>query len=59
MRNIFKALSTVSRAYALAKLTVKTGMTLPEILLYKDAYKNCSKYIEKSALVYVKSIFAK
>lgn len=59
MKWILKTLSAMSKAYAFSKIIVKIGMTLPEILLYKDVYKNCSKYIEKSALVYAKSIFAK
>lgn len=59
MNGILKTLSTMSKAYAFSKIMVKTSMTPPEILLFKDVYKNCSKYIEKRALVYAKSIFAK
>ena len=54
MNGILKTLSTMSKAYAFSKIMVKTGMTPPEILLFKDVYKNCSKYIEKRALVYAK-----
>ena len=43
------------KSYAIAKLGAKTGMTLPEIMQYKDMVKMFSKEFSKRLTLYLKS----
>lgn len=56
MNGILKTLSTMSKAYAFSKIMVKTGMTPPEILLFKDVIKIAVNTLKKE-LLYMQNQF--
>lgn len=59
MKNIWKIISSTMKAYGYTKMSMKTGMQFPEILLLKDGIKTCEKYYTQQGTLLMKSIFSK
>ena len=42
------------KSYCTAKIGMKTGMTMPEIFLYKELVKDCNKYYSSKISIFLK-----
>ena len=54
LRNSLKYFDAGWRSYCTAKVAEKTGMTIPELMLYKESMKDCSFYYCKKLSLFLK-----
>ena len=58
-KKLCKLITAGMHSYAYAKITEKTGMAIPEIMLMKDGYKTCVRYYSKNLSVFLRAVFGK
>lgn len=54
LKPLYTFASAASKSYAYAKLMQKTGLTPPELDLYKEAYKTTSKALNSKVSIFIK-----
>ena len=59
LKSGFKYANTGWKAYCTVKVAEKTGMTIPELMLYKESVKNCSKYYSGKVSIFLKEFAQK
>ena len=50
----YKYVNLGLKSYGIAKYAEKTGMTIPDLILYKESLKDCSRYYSKKVSIFLK-----
>lgn len=59
MVSLVKVASMALKAYGYSTMSQRTGMSIAEIMLYKDVAKACNKYYSQKFSIFAKSVFGK
>ena len=59
LKSGYKYFNTGWKSYCAVKIAEKTGMTIPELMLYKESTKECSQYYCKKLSLFLKEYRAK
>lgn len=55
LKNGYKYVNLGWKSYCTAKIAEKTGMAIPELILYKESVKDCSRYYSKKVSIFLKA----
>ena len=54
LKSGFKYVNAGLKSYCTVKFAEKTGMTIPELMLYKESVKDCSQYYSRKVSIFLK-----